>query len=267
MGVAGVQKALAIHKDAHARAAAIAVDDFLEGAPGVFARPAVTVGVFLQVALHGKGIPEGGIGRIIGCAVGMAAEDIGDQAVPHAVWHLRKHVQAKLFAPAIKGQARQGDKGVASPGVKPVIARNDLGLPAGGGDAEILADFLQMADKPVNLFMLFCPGRGNRIPEFGDFLARAGQGFRADGHIDAAAVFDIRKRNIYYAGLEKVFRVVKAAVSFPEILDSVVPAGVWLVGMGGTDLEKHFGHAGIGLDAETAGRGLRPVLDCVIGAG
>lgn len=59
VGIARMQQALGIHKDAHARPLAVALDDGFQGIPCMLPRPGQTIGNSGQHLLQGKGIPQG----------------------------------------------------------------------------------------------------------------------------------------------------------------------------------------------------------------
>ena len=120
VGVARVQQAVLVHKDVHARTLAVAAHNGLERGPGMLAHPVQALGIFLEVALHGKGVPEGGVRRVVG-VVAVLGKAVGRKAVFQAAGHLLQYAQAEFRAVAVKSQTGQGNQGVAAPSVEPVV--------------------------------------------------------------------------------------------------------------------------------------------------
>ena len=215
----------------------------------MLAHPVQALGIFLEVALHGKGVPEGGVRRVVG-VVAVLGKAVGRKAVFQAAGHLLQHAQAEFRAVAVKSQTGQGNQGVAAPGVEPVVPGQHRRTARGRFNAELPPHLGQVADEAAAVVVGFGPGPAFGFPDRLQILPVFRDRLGAHGHVDAASLGQGRQGNIQNAGLEQVLAVGEAAFAFLHVFHIVEPVRRGQEGERTTHLHIQGGQAFIGRDAE-----------------
>ena len=197
--------------------------------------------------MHGKRVPQRGVGRVEGGLSVSGADEIGYQAFFHRALYLAQHGLSFLRAAGQKREPGKGDEGVAAPGAEPVISCGNHGF-AAGGDEKTVVLAAQVFKKGL-LEHGFRRGGGMALPQRFRGLVK-GLGSRAHpyGTVDGKARDEFSRH-------EQVFLEIVASFPFHGIEHLVVPVGS--DGEGGAlkrgvgNLHDKGGHGVVGPEGES----------------
>ena len=166
-------------------------------------------------ARRGEHVPEGGVGGVEGRLAVARADEVGHEAVFHRALDLTEHGLAFLESAGFKGEAGQGDEGVAPPRAEPVITCGNHGFAARADEKTVVFAAQMLKNRLLEHWVR--RGGGVAFPEgFRRFVQR----FDARGHPDGAVRAQAGDE---CARHEQVFFVVVAPLLFHGIEHLEIP--------------------------------------------